>query len=114
MSVEYVKHAIAGPMLGLSVKNLGPIENGDITLKPLTVLLGPNNSGKSHVAKLIHSVIKCETMVDTPRFLHFDPPRDIKESIRRMGKDADDGRMSRSNVATDLMRLYMSDFFPKV
>lgn len=43
--------------LALHIKNFGPISNANIALKPLTVLVGPNNSGKSYAAMLIHSVV---------------------------------------------------------
>ncbi len=40
----------------IEVNDFGPIRNGAIELKPLTVLIGPNNSGKSYVSTLIHSL----------------------------------------------------------
>lgn len=43
--------------LDLTIKNFGPIENASISLKPLTIFIGPNNSGKSYAAILIHSII---------------------------------------------------------
>ncbi len=42
--------------LRLSVRHFGPIASGDIELKPLTVLIGANNSGKSYVAQLIYVI----------------------------------------------------------
>ena len=44
--------------LDLQVTNFGPISNGRVKLCPLTVFVGSNGSGKSYVAKLIHSIIK--------------------------------------------------------
>lgn len=44
-------------VLDLSIKNFGPITNGDVSLRPLTVFVGPNNSGKSYAARLIHSIV---------------------------------------------------------
>lgn len=41
----------------LHIKNFGPVSDAKITLKPLTVFVGPNNSGKSYTAMLIHSII---------------------------------------------------------
>ena len=40
----------------IEIENFGPIRRGDIELKPLTVFIGPNNSGKSCAAILIHSL----------------------------------------------------------
>ena len=48
----------AGPsQLTLKIKDFGPISEGKIELKPLTILVGPNSCGKSHVAVLVHSII---------------------------------------------------------
>lgn len=45
------------PALGVvDIKNFGPIEKGKLEILPLTVITGPNNSGKSYAALLIRSV----------------------------------------------------------
>jgi len=41
----------------LEIADFGPIARGRIVLRPLTVLVGPNNSGKSYASVLAHSVI---------------------------------------------------------
>jgi hypothetical protein len=46
---------IKKPDLAIEVKNVGPIGKGSISLKNLTVLIGPNNSGKSYIAMLVHA-----------------------------------------------------------
>ena len=43
--------------LRLKIKNFGPISKGALNLKPLTIFVGPNNSGKSYAAMLIHSIL---------------------------------------------------------
>lgn len=43
--------------MNLSISNFGPISKGAIRIKPLTILMGPNNSGKSYAATLIYSLI---------------------------------------------------------
>lgn len=42
--------------LELSVSNLGPIESANIELRPLTVFVGPSNTGKSYIAMLIYAL----------------------------------------------------------
>ena len=42
--------------LELSVANLGPIESANIELRPLTVFVGPSNTGKSYAATLIYAL----------------------------------------------------------
>lgn len=47
--------------LAIEAKDFGPISGGKITLKPLTLFIGPNNSGKSYAAMLVHSIFESYT-----------------------------------------------------
>jgi len=42
----------------VEVENLGPIKRGEVKLKPLTVFIGPNNTGKTYLAYLISGLCK--------------------------------------------------------
>lgn len=42
----------------LSVRNFGPIAEADIELRPLSVFVGPSNTGKSYLATLIYALHK--------------------------------------------------------
>jgi len=42
--------------LSIGIKDFGPINSGKIDLKPLTIFIGPNNSGKSYAAVLINAI----------------------------------------------------------
>ncbi len=44
--------------LMLSVRNFGPIYSAEIELRPLTVFVGPSNTGKSYLAILIYALHK--------------------------------------------------------
>ncbi|MHA1252093.1 MAG: AAA family ATPase [Candidatus Helarchaeota archaeon] len=44
--------------LKIEIKDFGPISSGNIILKPFTLFIGPNNSGKSYAAMLIHSLFE--------------------------------------------------------
>lgn len=44
--------------LRLVVENLGPIEHADVELKPLTVLIGKNNTGKTYLAQSLYAIHK--------------------------------------------------------
>ncbi|RLG23653.1 hypothetical protein DRN85_08965 [Methanosarcinales archaeon] len=44
--------------LSLEIKDFGPITGGKLRIKHLTLFIGPNNSGKSYAAMLIHSLFK--------------------------------------------------------
>ncbi|MDA7942104.1 MAG: AAA family ATPase [Nitrosopumilus sp.] len=45
------------PFARFTIRNFGPISKGVVDLRPLTIFIGPNNSGKSYAATLIHSVV---------------------------------------------------------
>ena len=40
----------------VAVENMGPIAKGDIDLRPLTVFVGPSNTGKTYFAMLIYAM----------------------------------------------------------
>ena len=45
-------------MLTISVKNFGPIAEGSVDLKPLTIFVGPSNTGKSYMATAVYAMMK--------------------------------------------------------
>ena len=45
-------------MFKIQVKDFGPIIEGTVDLKPLTIFVGPNNSGKSYMAMLLYSLLR--------------------------------------------------------
>lgn len=45
-------------MLKVTAKDFGPIVEGNIELKPLTVFVGPSNTGKSYMAMLIYALMQ--------------------------------------------------------
>ncbi|MBU7013179.1 MAG: AAA family ATPase [Theionarchaea archaeon] len=49
----------------VEMKDFGPIAGGTITFRPLTLFIGPNNSGKSYAAMLIHSLFE-SFVLDVP------------------------------------------------
>jgi len=42
--------------LEVEIENFGPISSGKARLRPLTIFIGHNNSGKSYTAMLICSI----------------------------------------------------------
>ena len=44
--------------LEIGVKNFGPIAKAEVDLRPMTVFVGPSNTGKSYLAILIYAVHK--------------------------------------------------------
>jgi predicted ATPase len=53
----------------LKVENFGPISHADIEIKPLTVLIGKNNAGKSMLAQLIFTLMILTEGYSPRRFL---------------------------------------------
>lgn len=48
--------------LTVDIRDFGPIAKASISLKPLTIFSGPNNSGKSYAALLIHSIVSAHAL----------------------------------------------------
>lgn len=42
----------------MTVQNLGPVKKAAIRIAPLTVLIGPGNTGKSYTAAAVHSLVR--------------------------------------------------------
>ena len=62
-----------GPNLILDVENFGPIaEAKNIEFKPMTVFVGPSNTGKTYLATLLHSVLQAAGEIEDAA---FDPDR---------------------------------------
>lgn len=81
----------------LSVSNFGPIQNGQIDMRPLTVFVGPSNTGKSYLATLIYAIhsyfsghksrfsLRPHTEFDSLlHSLSSDEVRDLNDSLKRM------------------------------
>ena len=62
----------------VSVRDFGPLAAAEVTLRPLTVFVGPSNTGKSYLATLIYALHRCfqgapERTLDRPGWrFHFD------------------------------------------
>ena len=70
----------------ISVKNYGPIKRADnVELRPLTVFVGPSNTGKSYLAILIYALFKSFL---AQRKLAFsvleDSSKDIVEALKKL------------------------------
>ncbi len=59
--------------LKLAVKNFGPIREGEVEFKPLTVFIGPNNSGKSYMATLLYAMARALNGSIKPKYVPFSP-----------------------------------------
>ena len=67
--------------LQLTVSNFGPIAKADIDLRPLTVFVGPSNTGKSYLAILIYALHRFFGNYIGSRHFKFRPMSPILHSI---------------------------------
>jgi len=72
--------------MNIQVRDFGPITEGRVTVKPLTVFIGPNNSGKSYMAMLTYVLAGAQSWFRRVR-LELEPGRentletDLKERV---------------------------------
>ena len=91
--------SLHGPNLILDVENFGPIsEAKNIEFKPMTVLVGPSNTGKTYLAMLLHSFAQAidqsnrttegfQPRHDTqPRRFGLEQQSDIVDDFRHFGR----------------------------
>ena len=53
---ETETHILTPPNVKISVEDFGPIASGSVDLRPLTVFVGPSNTGKTYFAILIYAL----------------------------------------------------------
>ncbi|MCC6005862.1 MAG: AAA family ATPase [Thermofilum sp.] len=113
--------------LEVEIEKFGPISSGKIRLRPLTIFIGPNNSGKSYTAMLIRSIFQSLSAFEF-RFSRYlfrtDFPHDL---VRKYNKEVaniiasqalglsepGEYEVSRQHVE-DLLKEIIKDFFEQV
>ena len=53
----------------LILKNIGILDNTTINIDGITVITGPNNSGKSTIGKALHAIIDATEQVEELSFI---------------------------------------------
>lgn len=80
------------PTLGIEVQDFGPIERGKLRLRPLTILTGPNNAGKSYLAMLVYALSGSFGRAPVRfrrgaflirRFAHADPRKPLSKEAKK-------------------------------
>ncbi len=51
----------------VSVRNIGPIKSADVSLAPLSILVGPNNAGKSMMSTLLYASTSASSIAERTR-----------------------------------------------
>jgi len=79
------KNPLHAPNLVLDVENFGPIaEAKNIEFRPMTVFVGPSNTGKSYLARLLHAMLQAH------RNWHYVPPASYLRRLMPHGAGNDD------------------------
>ena len=81
--------------LQLTVSNFGPIAKADIDLRPLTVFVGPSNTGKSYLAILIYALHRFFGNYIGSRHFKFRPMSPILHSSIKEQHPFDDDNLRR-------------------
>ena len=117
---------VALPRVELEVSDFGPIAQAKIDLRPLTVFIGPSNTGKSYLATLIYALhlmytertleVLGERQRDSipveSRFVASGPPVSIShDTLRSLGRWAsvDSGPSRTANESTKVPRVLPTD-----
>lgn len=69
----------AGESVKFEFRNLGTIKKTTLDLRPLTVIVGPNNSSKTYLAYCVHGMIR-ELEHASYRFMPSEPGNDIQNT----------------------------------
>ena len=98
--------------LKIKIKNFGPISQGTIILKPLTVLTGPVGCGKSYAATLIYSIIRAESGLypDAGQGITFREKK-INEEWARINTEWKTRNDVQTLSITEIMGEYFSNIF---
>ena len=72
-------------VLQLEATDFGPIAEAHVDLRPLTVFIGPSNTGKSYLAILIYALHRCFS--GNTGFVPWPMSRLFRTPRRRMGED---------------------------
>ena len=85
---------IGGDGYRLDVENFGPIVRASVDVRPLTVFVGPSNTGKSYLAILLYALHQCfggpsarrwplsHWRFGRPEALAAQPDASIRQSLR--------------------------------
>ena len=80
--------------ISIEVTNLGPIARGVVSLRPLTVFIGPNNTGKTYIAQVLYSVRKA--------FENAEPTQDMRFDVSELRSLSDRWALSEDRSSVEL------------
>ena len=71
----------------ITVKNFGPIAEADIDLRPLTVFVGPSNTGKTYFATLVYALHGAFNNLSGPDLLSHSEPAKLTSLLSELLTD---------------------------
>ena len=91
-------NALAQDRIELEVRDFGPIGEASLDLRPLTVFIGPSNTGKSWLATLIYALHRCfgddagpehwQALPGSPMLRDDDAGQPVREEIKTFVRSA--------------------------
>lgn len=93
--------------LKFAVTNFGPLASAEIDLRPLTIFVGPSNTGKSYMAILIYAFLRSWENLHYFRSSRFDLKALQKEDLDRFKGDSEKLHGILENMKQSVM---LSDF----
>ena len=98
----------------IKVKNFGILKDANIEISPLTIFIGPNSSGKSFIAKLIHCFSKVHDHHVPEAILVSEAMNNFKtedeELFKKINEDISDYNKSPKTIDSEPFKLKKSDF----
>lgn len=115
----------------LRVKNFGPIQHVDVDFQNLTILIGKNNLGKSHLAQLYYAIVDCTKQTVVPslpswaldmdleleddEYLDFSNLGPQKEQLRDIAKKITaDSLLPNSAIIENLTRVFLTNLSGRI
>jgi predicted ATPase len=99
----------------IEIKDFGPISKGEIELKPLTTFIGPNNSGKSYAAMLIHSLYRSYYRIPPlRRHRYFDEKKEQVKTLKNILEKEGIFRKNWIKVSEIVGKKYIMNEFAKI
>jgi hypothetical protein len=97
----------------IKAKDFGPLHNIDVELKPMTILIGKNNLGKSFFAQLVYVLLN--TLKETPFGLHYyrwigtvGERVPIEVGIRRLVLRIKKERLSQTQIVDEVAKIALN------
>lgn len=102
--------------IGIEVKNFGPISEANIDLRPLTVFVGPSNTGKTYLATLIYVLHGVFNDFTGPNLIYNSEPSSLEPFLRGLFNGQDLLKEEKNGIQRKMSmidRLFLLSDLPK-